>query len=461
MVSPMTTKLTIPANLFDAERPPHEHQSTAVQLAADNRVLVVTGGPGVGKTFTVNAILQMFQANGLHVELCAPTGKAAMRMKEQTGQQAMTLHRLLGWTPDGWTFNADAPTKFDMDGNQISGPLPCDAVILDEASMVDVQLFSGLLQALKPTQRLVIVGDVDQLPSIGPGRVLFDLIESGVVPSVRLTHIFRQASESRIPYVARDINEGKSLDVTVLNAKGGESDVAFAEQSDELTLQAAIVEAVASHVPARRGIPSDQIQVLCPQHGKAVGDETLNPLLQARLNPNYSDNPYAGVKVGRGYRLFVGDRVLHANRNNYNLGEGVANGETGRVLEANWKGVECPAGTQTSGKGKPVVVVDFGDRKVGYNKNEAEDLELAYAMTVHKSQGSQFPCVVVPVHSCNSFMLTRPLLYTAVTRAEKFLVMLGEQKMLGKAANNTRGVERRTTLQPCLQAAPCAKDLNS
>lgn len=444
----MTTQLSIPADLFDLEFPPHERQRAAVELAAANRVVVVTGGPGVGKTFTINMILKMFEANGLVVECCAPTGKAAMRMREQTGRAARTIHKMLGWTPSGWTFDAREPRMTDDNGNPIGGPLPCNAVIVDETSMVDVQLFAGIVNALTPEQRLVIVGDVDQLPSIGAGRVLYDLIESGVVPTVRLTHIFRQASESRIPYVARDINQGVAPDTTVLNAQSGESDVAWVPVDDAEAIQATIVEAVAEMIPARQGIPSDQIQVVCPQHGTPVGDETLNVLLQERLNPNYTDNQYEGVRVGRGYRLFVGDRVLHANRNNYDLE--VANGEVGRVLKANWKGVQAED-AKVSGKGKPVVVIDYGDRKVAYSKSEAEVLELAYAITIHKSQGSQFPCVVMPIHACNRFMLTRPLVYTAITRAEKLLVLMGQQEALAGSVDNVRGVERRTTLQPCLQ----------
>lgn len=441
--------LTVPADLFDLDITPHPDQRRAVELAAEHNVLVITGGPGVGKTFTVKAILQMFESNGLSVFCCAPTGKAAMRMREQTGRSASTVHRMLGWTPDGWTFNAAEPVQYDTEGNQVGGPLPCDVVIVDETSMVDVQLFAGIVEALTPKQRLVIVGDVDQLPSIGPGRVLHDLIESDTVPVVRLTHIFRQAEESRIPYVARDINSGIAPDTGTLNVKEGGADVAWLSIDNPELLQATIVRAVVELIPARQGIPSDQIQVLCPQHGTPIGDETLNCLLQEQLNPNYSSNEYKGVRVGRGYRLFVGDRVLHANRNNYELG--VANGEVGRVLAADWKGIGAEGAT-ASGKGGPVVVVDFGDRRVAYSKTESEDLELAYAITVHKSQGSQFPCVVVPLHSANRFMLTRPLVYTAVTRAERLLLMVGEEGAFEGAVVNTRGVERNTTLQECLRA---------
>lgn len=444
----MAETLTIPADLFDADRPPHALQRAAVETAATSGISVVTGGPGVGKTFTVNSILRLFQANNLSVALAAPTGKAAVRMTEQTGFPASTIHRLLGWTPSGWRFNASEPVAYDNEGEQIQGPLPFDAIILDEVSMVDVELLSGALAAVDTSRtRVVLVGDVDQLPSIGAGRVLHDLIESGVVPTTRLTHIFRQADESRIPYVARDINEGRLPAVAELNARTHGSDVVWREVSDVEALQHAIVESVVRLIPQRRGIAPEDVQVLCPQHQKGLGDEDLNPLLQRELNPCWAEK--GGLGVARNYRVFTGDRVLHANRNNYDLG--VANGETGKVVEANFKGVEADADVHVSGKGKVVAVVDFGDRRVGYSLTEAQDhLELAYAMTVHKSQGSQFKAVVVPVHSCNEFMLTRPLLYTAITRAESFLLMMGEEGALQKAAGNRRGVERRTTLQSCL-----------
>lgn len=366
----------------------------------------------------------------------------------------MTVHRLLGWTPNnGWRFDASRPAEYDEDGNPIAGPLPYSAVILDEASMVDVELFAGLFQSLKPDRRLVIVGDVDQLPSIGPGRVLYDLISSGKIPVVRLTHIFRQAEESRIPYIAREINEGLVPDTAALSLTAG-SDVAWASIADVHDLAASIVEVVTELVPARHGVPPDQIQVLCPQHGTPVGDEILNEMLQARLNDRYSTDVRDGIRVGRGYRLFQGDRVIHANRNNYTLM--VANGEVGNVVAQAWRGLgpgevealsaQVDKELVTSGKGQPCIVVDFGDRLVGYTKHEAGDLELAYAITVHKSQGSQFPCVVVPVHGENRFMLTRPLLYTAVTRAERLLVLLGEEDVLSQAVSNTRGTARQTTL---------------
>lgn len=446
------TTLIIPGDLFDPARPPHENQRAAVEYAAAARLVVVTGGPGVGKTFTVNAIRRLFTANGLSVAQAAPTGKAAVRMTEQTGAEATTLHRLLGWTPTGWRFDASRPVAFDADGVPVEGPLPYDAVIIDECSMVDIELFQGLMEALDTRRtRLVLVGDVNQLPSIGPGRVLHDMIQSGVVPVAELTHIFRQAEESRIPYVARDINAGTCPDVSQMNPKTHGGDVAWVSIDDVDALRETLVEMVCVTIPDRKGIPAEDVQVLVPQHRKGLGDEDLNPLLQQRLNPNYDAHERAGLKVGRGYRLFRGDRILHANKNNYQLE--VANGETGRVLEADWRGIDYDDDVVVSIPGRKVVaVIDFGNRKVGYTQIEAQDhLELAYAMTVHKSQGSQFRAVVMPVHGLNGFMLTRPLVYTGVTRAEQFLVLMGEESALAKAAGNTRGVKRRTGLQECVR----------
>lgn len=446
----MSYSLSIPADLFDVGYTPHENQKLAVELAAANRVTVLTGGPGTGKTATTNWIIEMLERNGLKVGLCAPTGKAAVRMREQTKRKATTIHRMLGWQSDGtWRFCADEPVTFNADGQPMSGPLPYDALVVDEVSMVDTVLMAGILNALTPDQRVVLVGDVDQLPSIGAGRVLFDLIESGVVPTVRLTKIFRQASESRIPYVARDINAGDMPDLSELSMKSG-SDVAWLELDAVEDVAATIVEAVVSLLPERRGFEPDDIQVIVPQHKTPVGDEELNRALQQRLNKNFVGDDKYGVRAGRDYRLFAGDRVLHANRNNYELN--VANGEVGKVIDTNWRGIVVdPTTVTTSGAGKPIVLVDFGDRVVGFNKQEAQNLELGYAITIHKSQGSQFPCVVVPVHGANEFMLTRPLLYTALTRAEKACLMIGQATALDKATKNTRGVSRNTTLQPCLR----------
>lgn len=442
----MTTRLNVDPSHIDGL---HENQARAVELAATEGVLIVTGGPGTGKTHTTNRILDMFEANNLRVMCAAPTGKAAQRMKELTGRDATTIHRMLGWTPSGWRFDADEPRKSDADGNPIAGPLHTDVVVIDETSMVDHQLFAGVVQAMLPSQRLILIGDVNQLPSIGKGRVLHDLIQSGVVPQVTLTKIFRQADESAIPFVARDVNEGVCPDTTKLNKASGSPDVAWVDAPEVNDLQRAVVDAVVRLIPQQRGIPSEDIQVLCPQNKKAIGIETLNDLLQRELNPNFRDDKRLGLRAGRGYRLFSGDRVIHAHKNDYGIM--VANGEVGRLLDQNWKGVAVPAETTQSGRGTPVAVVDFGDRKVAYTKQEAENLELAYAITIHKSQGSQFPCVVVPVHSLNRFSLTRPLVYTAITRAERLLVMLGEPDSLATACNNTRGTERRTSLQERLQ----------
>jgi exodeoxyribonuclease V alpha subunit len=287
---------------------------------------------------------------------------------------------------------------------------------------------------------------VDQLPSIGPGRVLFDLIESGKVPVVRLTTIFRQASDSKIPYVARDVNSGIVPD---LAATGDQTDCVWAEASKDLA--DTIVRAVTTLIPTKRGIPSHRIQVLCPQHGTEIGCTALNNRLQQELNPNWTPDKKDGLLVGKGYRVFEGDRVIHANKNNYQLE--VANGEIGTVVRANYKGFVPGKDVFVGNNNGPVqLVIDFGDRKVGFRSNDTFNVELAYAITIHKSQGSSFEAVVLPIHKANKFMLTRPLVYTAITRAEKLLVMLGETEALNTSVNNVRGTERNTSLKELLIA---------
>lgn len=426
------TALTISANSFFAFDPAPE-QSRAVELAAQHKAIIITGGPGVGKTATTNAVIGLFEANGLDVACCAPTGKAAQRMAEQTGREASTIHRLLGFTGDGWKHNAE-------------NPLPVDALIVDEASMVDSELFAALLAALPTKARLVIVGDVDQLPSIGAGRVLYDLIESGVIPTVRLTKIFRQAEESRIPYIARDINTGATPDLASCTKDG---DVIFAGTSDAEDILAGVVSAFRTHL-RNRGFAQDDIQVLVPQRTKTCGVENLNAVLQRELNPNAYDGNVS-VKI-TGADVYEGDRVIHT-KNNYKLM--TFNGEIGKVVACNWRGLRDIGEAVFAGffenatprENAHVVIVDYGDRKVAYSKEEAYDLQLAYAITIHKSQGSQFKAVIMPISPEHKFMLTRPLVYTGITRASEQLLIIGDAAALGEAAVNTRGVQRRTTLQ--------------
>lgn len=406
-----------------------------------------------GKTTVIRYIIEMLQANGVQVVGAAPTGKAAQRFTEQTGVKATTIHRLLGWAADGgWTFDAEEPVQFDASGKQISGPLPCGALIIDETSMVDVELMAAVMQALTPDQRLILVGDVDQLPSIGPGSVLRDIIESGTVPVTRLTKIFRQADQSQIIHLAPAIKEGDVGDLSSFKSKATQVDVAFVEQGGVDDVANLIVKAVTQLLPERKGFAPDDIQVLCPQHGRAMGDEALNARLQQALNPNYSDEPKDGLRIGRQARAFEGDRVMCV-RNNYQLD--VANGEQGKVLCADWRGVDPNFLLSHQVKhavSRVLLVVDFGGGRVlGFGRGDVDDVELAYAITVHKSQGAQFPCVVMPVHSDNQFMLTRKLFYTAVTRASAFLLMIGEESAVQAAAANTRGNTRNTDLEQLLQ----------
>ena len=412
---------------------PAPEQHRAVELAAANPVVIVTGGPGVGKTATTNAIIGMFEEEDLHVVCCAPTGKAAQRMAEQTGHAACTIHRLLAYNPDG-SFARDA-----------EDPIVADVVILDEASMVDSVLFAALLDAIpRQARSIVIVGDVDQLPSIGAGRVLYDLIESGTVPTIRLTKIFRQASESRIPYVARDINTGAAPDVAALDKSG---DVVFAPVESPEDIAQAVISAFRTHIP-NRGFRQEDIQVLCPQRSGPCGVESLNVVLQRELNPSaYPDAVH--VAIGNHYQAYMGDRVIHT-KNNYKLN--VFNGEIGHVTRCNWRGLGDVGKAETGeSKGPFVLTVAFDGREVAYTKTAAYDLQLAYAITIHKAQGSQFKAVVLPVSSSHTFMLTRPLVYTGITRASDLLLMVGEESALAGAAVNTRGVQRRTTLRAALR----------
>lgn len=424
--------LIVPAELFPTDKAPAPEQVAAVHAAAESTVQVITGGPGVGKTFTINAILKLFDANGIGVTLLAPTGKAAQRIKEQTGRQASTIHRLLG-------------TLFD-----VGDMLPRGAYVVDEMSMVDAALLCALITKIPNGSRLVLAGDVDQLPSIGPGRVLFDIIQSGVYPVTRLTRIFRQASESRIPYVARDINEGRTPD---LSDRTG--DVLWAEVDEAEEVADAIVNAYTHRLPARG---FRDIQVLAPQRSGACGVEALNQRLQAASNSNAA-NRDALVAIGNGYKCAEGDRVIHTE-NNYDLM--TFNGEIGRVVAASWQGLDSIGDAVWAGKDKGrapkstsayQVIVDYGDRKVAYSKEELDQLQLAYAITIHKSQGSQFECVIQPVVGEHTFMNTRPLVYTGLTRAAKLWLGLGQEKTLAGASTNIRGVARRTALQERIAAA--------
>lgn len=440
-----STTLLLPPDVWGELKPAPE-QAEAVNAIAENRVMVITGGPGVGKTATTSAVLRVLNHNQVLVGCCAPTGKAAKRMAEQTGQEAVTIHRLLKYVP-GTGFRHDGSTpEHDAGGKWITGgPVDFGAIIVDEASMVDVQLFAALLKAIPTGARLIIVGDVDQLPSIGAGQVLHDIIESGIVPVCRLSRIFRQAEESRIPYVARDINSGRPPDL------GAGGDVRFIPEDDAENIAQCIIKAattvLATSKDGRRAFdPMTEVQVLAAQKSGPAGVEALNRALQQALNPGAD-----GIWIGGGYRTRIGDRVIHV-KNNYDLE--VYNGEMGAVIAADFKGIPAselyslgvPLGEGDGTKDR-VLVVDFGDRKVAYRKMDVMELLLGYAITVHKSQGSQFPAVLLPVHESHAFMLTRSLLYTGLTRAAEFMVVFGQAKQVVAAARNTRGTGRRTTLQ--------------
>lgn len=391
-------------------------QRQALEVALTSKVLILTGGPGTGKTTLVRGMVRILERKGLRVQLAAPTGRAAKRLMEATGHEAKTLHRLLELQPIDRTF-ARGPDN----------PLELDLLVVDEASMLDTVLACNLLQALPPASRLILVGDIDQLPSVGPGRLLEDLIASQAFTVVRLTEIFRQASQSLIVVNAHRVRDGQ------LPIHGGEdekSDFFWIErEAPEAALQT-IKHLVAERIPRRFGFdPMTAIQLLTPMRRGLLGIANLNAELQAMLNPD-------GETVARGGRLLrVGDRVMQI-RNNYELE--VFNGDIGKIasLSAEERTLE----------------VDYEGRLVCYEFDNLDELALAYACSIHKSQGSEYPCVVIALHTQHYALLQRNLLYTALTRGRRLVVIVGNRRGLEIASRNTSGNRRHTLLVERLRA---------
>jgi exodeoxyribonuclease V alpha subunit len=392
-----------------------ESQRKAVAQAVNNKVTVITGGPGVGKTTVVNSILRIIRAKGVKVLLCAPTGRAAKRLSESTNTEAKTIHRLLEFDPKimGFKCNQDEP----LDG---------ELVVVDEVSMVDTVLMNQLLRAVPDHCALLLVGDVDQLPSVGPGAVLADMIGSGAVPTMRLTEIFRQAASSKIIVNAHRINQGQMPERSVK----AESDFYFIGADTPEEIHEKLMQVVTERIPKRFGLdPIDDVQVLTPMNRGGLGARSLNVELQQRLNPS------AEPRVTRfGWTYAPGDKVIQTV-NNYD--KDVFNGDIGRVVRIDEE--------------EGLVFIDYDGRRVEYETGELDEVSLAYATSVHKSQGSEYPAVVVPLAMQHYMLLERNLLYTAVTRGKKLVVVIGQAKALARAVKRLGSVKRLTNLQHRLQ----------
>ena len=385
-----------------------EVQLAAIRQAVTSKVMVLTGGPGTGKTTTTQGIIAALKKAGLRVLLAAPTGRAAKRMSEATGMEAKTIHRLLEYNPqDGYKRNDE-------------NPLEGDALIVDECSMIDILLMNNLLKAVPVGMRLVLVGDIDQLPSVGAGNVLRDVIDSQRIPVVRLVRIFRQAQKSRIVMNAHTINQGRFPDTS----NGRDTDFFFMREDDPERAAETIVRLVKERLPRAYRESPDRIQVLTPMQRGVVGAANLNLLLQQALNPS-------GPSLGRGgYTYRQGDRVMQL-RNNYD--KDVFNGDLGYIREVDTE--------------DRMLTVDFDGKKVEYDVTELDELTLAYATTIHKAQGSEYPIVVMPVLMTHFVMLQRNLIYTGITRAKKICVLIGAMKALAYAVRDMSVLKRNTSLR--------------
>ena len=399
-----------------------ESQQFAVREALQQRVLIITGGPGVGKTTIVNTILTILCAKKVRVALAAPTGRAAQRLSESTGLEAKTLHRLLEFQGEGvWGRNRNKR----LDG---------DLFVIDETSMVDAQLMAQFLNALPDEAHLLLVGDADQLPSVGAGAVLHDLIASHAVPVMKLTEVFRQAAQSRIITAAHAINHGLMPDLK----PAPDADFFFLERKTPDEIQQTIVQLAKERLPAKYSFdPLRDIQILCPMNRQALGTRAFNEMLQDALNPP-NELKFEIERFDQTFR--VGDKVIQT-RNNYD--KEVFNGDLGFI---------------TSMDTEPVKVhVRFDAARTAiYEPGELDELQLAYAITIHKSQGSEFPCIIIPVAMAQFIMLERSLIYTGVTRGKRLVVLVGETKALGKAVHETSARRRWTSLEGRMHPAGTA-----
>ena len=401
-------------------------QLQAIEEAVRSKVMVLTGGPGTGKTTTTQGIIAALKHMGLRILLAAPTGRAAKRMSEATGMEAKTIHRMLEFNPkDGYKRNEE-------------NPLEGDALIVDECSMIDIVLMNSLMKAIPSSMRMVFVGDIDQLPSVGAGNVLRDLIESDIIPVIRLTRIFRQAQSSRIVMSAHAINQGQFPDTS----NGQQTDFFFIQQENPETVAQEIVNLVKNRLPKAYHQKVSNIQVLTPMQRGVVGAAQLNLALQQALNPSQ-------VALNRGgYSFRQGDRVMQL-RNNYD--KEVFNGDLGYV-----ESVDVEERT---------LWVNFDERLVEYEVSELDELTLAYASTIHKSQGSEYPLVVMPVLMTHYVMLQRNLIYTGITRAKKICILIGTKKALWYATRNMSVLKRNTRLKerlnPTLAKTAAASPIKS
>lgn len=385
-----------------------EVQLQAIEEAIRSKVMVLTGGPGTGKTTTTQGVIAALKHMGMRILLAAPTGRAAKRMSEATGMEAKTIHRLLEFNPkDGYKRNDE-------------NPLEGDALIVDECSMIDIVLMNCLMKAVPCSMRVVFVGDIDQLPSVGAGNVLRDLIDSKKIPVIRLTRIFRQAQTSRIVMSAHAINQGRFPDIS----NGKETDFFFIQQEDAEKAAEDIVNLVKNRLPKAYSQKTSQIQVLTPMQRGVVGAANLNMALQNALNPS----PTALNRGGYSFRQ--GDRVMQL-RNNYD--KEVFNGDLGYIESVDTE--------------ERTLMVNFEDRLVEYEASELDELTLAYATTIHKSQGSEYPIVVMPVLITHYVMLQRNLIYTGITRAKKICVLIGSKKALSFAIRNMSVLKRNSKLK--------------
>lgn len=410
-----------------------ENQKAAINTALRNGVAVITGGPGTGKTTIIKALIEIFQEHGVKVLLCAPTGRAAKRISETSGYEAKTVHRLLEVA-----YEIGQQERIYFSRNE-ENPLDADAIIMDEASMIDIIIMSALLKAMKPGTRLILVGDADQLPSVGPGKVLSDIIESGAVPVVKLDRIFRQSEKSMIIVNAHRINRGLQPIFS-----DDEGDFFFIPKPNPRETVKAVLELCARHIPERFGYDFIRdIQVLTPMRKGDAGVTNLNAVLQQMFNPPSEAKP---EKLSGGVAYRVGDRVMQI-KNDYNKiwtqvdkkgnleeGLGVYNGDTGIITDVDLK--------------NQVLTVKYDDQRLcEYTFDSLDDLEHAYAVTVHKSQGSEFPAVVIPLVNVPRMLVYRNLLYTAITRAKKLVVIVGDPEILRRMIGNTDERERYSALK--------------